>query len=94
MLDLFEGLPLRLQQAEVEEQEPDAANATVEPEGAMQQEAVLDVQVCLRGEEEEHVARGGSDAAGEAPSPEREDLAQQCPRHLADDALHEREDDE
>lgn len=76
MFYLFEGLPLRLQQPEVEEEEPDAVYTAVQPEGAVKQEAVLDVQVRLRGEEEEHVAGGGCDSAGEAACPERKHLAQ------------------
>lgn len=94
MLDLFQCLPLRLHQAEVQEQKPKEADPAVEPEGSVQLKAVLDVQVRLRGEEQEHVASGGCDTTGETARPEGEDLAQQRPRHLAYDALREGQDDE
>lgn len=94
MLDLFQCLPLRLHKAEVQEQKPKEADPTVEPEGSVQLKAMLDVQVRFRGEEQEHVAGGGRDATGKTARPEGKDLTQQSPRHLADDALREGQDDE
>lgn len=94
MLDFFQCLPFRLYKAEVQEQKPKEADPAVEPEGSVQLKAILDVQVRLRCEEQEHIAGGSCNATGETARPEGEDFAQQRPRHLADSALREREDDE
>jgi len=49
-LDLLEGLPLRLQQAEVQEHDADAADGSVEEEGAVQSERTFNIQESLRTE--------------------------------------------
>ena len=49
-LDLLEGLPLRLRQAEVQEHDADAADGSVEEEGAVQSEGMFNVQERLRTE--------------------------------------------
>lgn len=76
MFDLSQGLPLRLQQPKVEEQEPDATCHAVEPESAVKEETALDVQIRFGGEEQEHVATGSCYSAGEAASPVGKYLAE------------------
>ena len=49
-LDLLQGLPLRLQQAEVQEHDADAADGSVEEKGAVQSQGMFNVQECLRTE--------------------------------------------
>lgn len=59
VLNLLQGLPLRLQKSEVQEHDADAADGAVEEESAVQLEGMLDVEERLGAEEQEHVAAGG-----------------------------------
>ena len=51
VLDLLQRLPLRLQQAKVQEHDADAADGAVEEEGAVQLEGMFNVEKRLRTEE-------------------------------------------
>lgn len=69
VLDLLQGFPLRLQQAEVEENDADATDGAVEEESAVQLEGMLDVEVRLGAEEQEHVTAGSRDAPRQSACP-------------------------
>jgi hypothetical protein len=69
VLDILQGLPLRLQQTEIQKHGADAADGTIEEEGAVQVEGMFDVEERLGAEEEEHVAACRRDASGEPACP-------------------------
>ena len=74
-LNFLQGLALSLQQEEVEEDVPQAADESIEPEGAVQVQVFLDVQVRLGGEEYEEVAEGYRDPNRQSSSPARENIS-------------------
>lgn len=69
VLDFFQGLPFRFQQAKIQEHEADAAYGAIEEECAMEVEGMLNVEERLGAEEQEHVAACRGDAPRETARP-------------------------
>ena len=69
VLDLLQGLALRLQQTEVQEHDTDAADGSVEEEGAVQSEGKFNVEERFRTEKQEHVATCCRDTPRQAARP-------------------------
>jgi hypothetical protein len=69
VLDFFQGLPFRFQQAKVQEHEADAAYGAIEEEGAMEVEGMFNIEERLGTEEQEHVAACRGDAPRETARP-------------------------
>lgn len=69
VLDFFQGLPFRFQQAKVHEHEADAAYGAIEEEGAVEVEGMFNVEERLGAEEQEHVAACRGDAPRQTARP-------------------------
>jgi hypothetical protein len=67
--DFFQRLPFRFQQAKVQEYDADAADGTIEEEGAMEVEGMFNVEERLGADEQEHVAACRGDTSRETARP-------------------------